>query len=99
VSIFQNGICKYALYFHSVKTFNRKEYKILIELLYQVRINSGLRQSDIAERLNMPQSYISKIESGERRIDIIELLDICKALNIDFKDFLIKFSNKLSVNA
>lgn len=78
-----------------MKTLNRKEYKFLLEILYQVRINSNLRQADLAKKLNRPQSYISKIESGERRIDIIELLDICNALEIDIKDFITKFSDKL----
>lgn len=74
-----------------MKTFKRKEYKILLELLYQLRVNSGIRQTDLAKKLQCPQSYISKLESGSRRIDLIELIDLCNALDIDVRDFINNF--------
>ena len=79
-----------------LKTLNRKEYKILLELIYQIRVNAGLRQSDLAKILNCPQSFISKIESGERRIDLVELLDICKALNISLVELTDQFVNRVN---
>ena len=49
------------------------EYKKVVENLRKARVDAGLRQEDVAQKLNKPQSYISKIERGERRIDVVEL--------------------------
>jgi transcriptional regulator with XRE-family HTH domain len=55
---------------------------ILAGLLRQLRQDANLRQQDLAERLNQPQSFVSKYESGERRLDLVELHEICTALGI-----------------
>lgn len=47
-----------------------------------VRLERGMTQANLAESLGVPQSYVSKLESGERRIDFIETLEICGALGI-----------------
>ena len=78
------------------KTLNKKEYKILLEQLYRLRLGSGLRQSDLADKLQVPQSFISKIESGERRIDLIELREICIALGSNLKEFINEFEKALT---
>lgn len=49
------------------------EYKKVVENLRKAREDAGLRQEDIAQKLGKPQSYISKIERGERRVDVVEL--------------------------
>jgi transcriptional regulator with XRE-family HTH domain len=77
------------------KTLNKKEYKILLEQLYRLRLGSGLRQADLADKLQVPQSFISKIESGERRIDLIELREICIALGSNLKEFINEFEKAL----
>jgi transcriptional regulator with XRE-family HTH domain len=77
------------------KTLNKKEYKILLEQLYRLRLGSGLRQLDLADKLQVPQSFISKIESGERRIDLIELREICIALGSNLKEFINEFEKAL----
>ncbi|MBI4369206.1 MAG: helix-turn-helix transcriptional regulator [Elusimicrobia bacterium] len=55
------------------KTIYTKEYRILLEKLRQARIKAGLTQSEVAHQLKKPQSFVSKCEAGERRIDPIEL--------------------------
>jgi transcriptional regulator with XRE-family HTH domain len=57
--------------------------KLLLKLLKDARLSAGLRQLDLANSLGKPQSYIAKIESGERKIDFIEVLDLCKHIKLD----------------
>jgi transcriptional regulator with XRE-family HTH domain len=55
----------------------------LSRLLREHRVDAGLRQVDVADRLQMPQSFVSKYESGERRLDHFEVEQICEAIGID----------------
>lgn len=55
------------------KTIYSDKYKRVLVLLRQARKNSGLTQVDVASALGKSQSYVAKCESGERRIDIVEL--------------------------
>jgi transcriptional regulator with XRE-family HTH domain len=63
----------------------------LLELLRQVRIEAGLRQVDLAKKLRQPQSFISKYESGERRLDLLELHQVCNAVGISLREFVKRF--------
>ena len=65
-------------------------------MLYRLRVISELRQSDLAKLLKVPQSFVSKIESGERRIDLIELRAILKCFKTDTVEFLIEFEKKIN---
>jgi transcriptional regulator with XRE-family HTH domain len=56
-------------------------------LLRQVRLDAGLTQAELASRLKMPQSFVSKYESGERRLDILELRHICKVTGTKLEKF------------
>jgi transcriptional regulator with XRE-family HTH domain len=57
-------------------------YDTFQKALVDARQKTGLTQQEIAFRLGKPQSFVSKYESGERRLDVIEFLEICQALNI-----------------
>ncbi|AMV41746.1 helix-turn-helix domain-containing protein [Paraburkholderia caribensis] len=57
-------------------------------LLTSIRKERGLLQEDVATRLERPQSFVSKYESGIRRLDIVELLNILGALEADPHDFI-----------
>ena len=55
------------------KTIYTKEYREIISRLKQARVDVGLKQEDVALKLKKPQSYVSKIERGERRLDVAEV--------------------------
>ncbi len=55
------------------KSIYSSKYKIVLQNLYRARQESGLTQVDVAKKLNKPQSFVSKVERGERRLDVVEL--------------------------
>ena len=55
----------------------------MLELLVQTRKDAGLTQQDLAGRLDRPQSFVSKIELGERRLDVVEFIELCRAIGTD----------------
>lgn len=59
----------------------------LLELLKEVRAEAGLKQAELARRLGVAQSFISKYESGERRLDLLEMHEVCHAVGIRLADF------------
>lgn len=69
---------------------NKKQSKYLA-LLREVRTEQGLRQKDVANRLGLPQSFVSKYESGERRLDLLELEQVCEACNTDLGEFVARY--------
>lgn len=60
----------------------RNKYESLQKALIETRQSRGLTQTEIAMRLGKPQSFVSKYESGERRLDVVEFLEVCQALSI-----------------
>lgn len=69
------------------KNVRRSEQELLLELLREIRLEADLRQIDLAKRLGQPQPFVSKYESGERRLDILELRALCKAVGITPQEF------------
>ncbi|WP_339687962.1 helix-turn-helix transcriptional regulator [Gimesia maris] len=80
------------------KNLYTQRQSILLDLLRKTRKGAGLRQDDVAERLGRPQSFVSKYESGERRLDILELYDVCEALGLVLSDFVEKLQTILMDN-
>jgi len=70
------------------KAIYLKEYKQIAEKLKKARIESGLTQEVVAGKINKPQSYISKVEQGEQRIDIIELQHFASLYKKDINYFI-----------
>lgn len=60
--------------------------------LRKARLRAGLRQLDVALKLGKPQSYVAKVESGERRVDLIEAIDLCQVVSLDPKVLIKKLS-------
>ena len=57
-------------------------------LLVEARQTAQLTQVELAKKLARPQSYVSKYERGERRLDVVEFLDVVRALNVDPLEFM-----------
>jgi transcriptional regulator with XRE-family HTH domain len=51
--------------------------------MIRARKSAGLTQHELAKRLRRPQSFVAKYEGGERRVDVLEFIEICKALEAD----------------
>lgn len=60
------------------RTIRTKEYALFIERMKKARAESGLLQIEVAKAMKRPQSYISRVESGEYRLDILEVKKFAK---------------------
>ncbi len=78
----------------SMKTIYNERYQRLINALVKVRKNSGLTQQQVAERLSKPQSYIAKIEKLERKLDVLEFVDLCDVIGADRVEMLRAVDNQ-----
>ena len=77
------------------KLHPKEGYDALLALLRQIRLDAKLRQVDLANRLGQPQSFVSKYESGERRLDILELRSLCKIAGITLEQFVVRLEQYL----
>ena len=68
-------------------SLSNPKYEKFRKLLIKYRLKQGVTQTELAERLGRPQSFVSKYENGERRLYLIEFLDIASTLGIDTLDF------------
>jgi len=78
-----------------MKTIHDQNYIVLINCLKNIRRGKNLTQIELASFLNKDQSYVSKYERCERRLDFIELRYICKALDISMCEFINIYENEL----
>ncbi|HUW52968.1 MAG TPA: helix-turn-helix transcriptional regulator [Rhodanobacter sp.] len=65
------------------RTIHNDDYRLLLGFMQQVRETAGITQVALAHRLRSTQSYVSKCERGERRIDVMEFVRYCEALEVD----------------
>ncbi len=80
-----------------MKQSSRKiQQEKLLVLLKQIRHDKGIRQTELAEKLGVPQSYVSKYEAGDRRLDLLELRQICDAMGISIYEFIEKLEDRLN---
>lgn len=66
-----------------MKTVYTDRYAAFLKLIIAARKKAGMTQQELAEQLCKPQSYVSKYERGERRLDVVEFLQLSRLLNID----------------
>ncbi|MEI7298216.1 helix-turn-helix transcriptional regulator [Paraburkholderia tropica] len=77
------------------KSIYSRQYALFTKLLRAAREEAGLTQEEIASRLEATQTFVSKCERGERRLDIIELCNWCEALGIPAGKFVTELEQKL----
>ena len=66
-----------------MKSIYEGAYQTLIKLLVEARIEAGMTQQQLADKLGRPQSFVSKTENNDRRLDVIEFIEICHLLGAD----------------
>jgi transcriptional regulator with XRE-family HTH domain len=77
------------------KSVHTAEYAALLEMLREARHRAGVTQVELAARLNKSQSFVSKVEVGETRLDVIQLRTILRALGTSLRDFVTKLDARL----
>ncbi len=81
------------------KTLHTKANQQFLKLLKSARTEAQLRQVDVAAQLKEPQSFVSKIESGERRLDVVELHQLCKVYGITLTEFAQRYETAVTRKA
>ena len=76
------------------KSIHSDEYGAVLKKLIQMRESAGLTQRDLAEKLNRENSFIWRIEHGERRLDVVEFFWVCEALGQDAKEIYGKLADE-----
>ena len=74
---------------------HRPQYELFRKLMIEARERSGLTQVQVAATLGRPQSFVSKYERGDRRLDFSEFVEIAEVLGIDIGKFLAAYRNGL----
>lgn len=65
-----------------------QRYKRMLRELKKARLDAGLTQAEVAKKFGAHASFVSKCESGERRVDVIELVDFCRLYKISIGELL-----------
>ena len=72
------------------RTLGRPRHEALRNFIVEMREEAGLTQHEVSARLDRPQSFIASIETGQRRVDVVELLDLAKAIGFDPHDAVLR---------
>ena len=81
------------------KTIYGPDQRALQELLREARLEAGLRQQDVADRIAEPQAFVSRYETGQRRLDVLELRQICRAVGTTLPAFVARLEARLGADA
>jgi transcriptional regulator with XRE-family HTH domain len=80
------------------RSTHHRHYRAFLDLLVQLRDEAGLTQAALAERIGNTQTFVSKVERGERRLDVVEFAEWCEALEcgsaLAFEQFLTRRDGK-----
>lgn len=78
------------------KSIHKDEYKILLRLLREMRTKADLTQSELSDVLGRPQSYVSDVERGVRRLDLLQLHEYCAACGQKLTGFVRRFEKAIA---
>lgn len=79
-----------------MKSTYSETYRSLIDRLVGARKAKGITQASLAQQLGRPQSFVSKIENGERRLDVVEFIEIAHLIGEDPCDIIDALGNSMS---
>lgn len=79
-----------------MKKSSQEQYELLQQMLVESRESMGLAQQDVAAKLGKHQTFVSKVEKGQRRLDLIEFLQMADVLEFDPHDFIKKLRKRSS---
>lgn len=79
------------------KTLYTRGNKTLLQLLIEARESARVTQTELAKRLKVDQTWVSKVERGIRRLDLVELALLCQALEIPLRHFVTEYERRLGV--
>ena len=65
------------------KSSHTRQYRVFLDCLIKARKDAGLTQQQVADKLGRPQSFVAKYEGGERRLDVVEFLEIANLIDAD----------------
>ena len=77
------------------KSIHKNEYSVLLRRLRTLRTEAGMTQVDLSEALQRPQSYVSDVERGSRRMDLLQLRELCNACGQSLTEFVDEFEQEL----
>lgn len=74
--------------------FRQRDRRLFLDMLREIRRGKGLRQSDLARLVGRKQGFVSKYETGERRLAFLDLVSVCDALGVSVVDFVKRFDKE-----
>ncbi|KAF1720922.1 helix-turn-helix domain-containing protein [Pseudoxanthomonas wuyuanensis] len=77
------------------KSIHKSEYIVLLRRLRALRTDAGLTQTELSAALHRPQSYVSDVERGSRRMDLLQLREFCNACGQSLTEFVGEFEQEL----
>eukprot|EP01031_Cornospumella_fuschlensis_P016704 gene16704-20428_t len=80
------------------KNLHTQDHALLLKLLVELRVEAGLTQVELANRLEWEQTHISRVERGVRRLDVLELRSWVYALGMSLRDFIERFEQRVEAN-
>ncbi len=78
------------------KSVFTREYQVLLQVLHAARKKAQVTQVELASRLGRSQSFVSKCERGERRLDVVQFRETCHALGTTFPKIINEFERRLA---
>ena len=81
------------------KSIYRDEYAAFLRVLRECRVAAGLTQAQCSAALSRPQSFMSDVERGARRLDVVQLRDLCEVLRTDLVTFVTKLEQEIGPKA